>query len=111
MMAVKHKIIFEFEDKALSTIELEAFDGDSVLDVALDEGIELHHNCGAVCACSTCHVYIEEGMENLPEITDKEDDFIDRAINPTINSRLGCQCKIGGDVRVKIPDQKQFHGH
>jgi 2Fe-2S ferredoxin len=110
-MADKHKVIFEFEDKNLKSIELDAYEGDSVLDVALDEGIELHHNCGAVCACSTCHVYIEDGMSCLPEITDKEEDFIDRAINPRINSRLACQCKIAGELRVRIPDQNQFHGH
>ena len=58
-----HKIRFEFEDKSLSPVELEGHEGDSILDIALDNDIELHHNCGAVCACSTCHVYIEDGMD------------------------------------------------
>ncbi len=106
-----HKIRFEFEDKSLSPVEIEGHEGDSILDIALDHDIELHHNCGAVCACSTCHVYIEEGMNDLPEITDKEEDFIDRAINPSINSRLACQCKIASNVTVTIPDQSQFNGH
>ena len=74
-------IKFLFEDNSIPDQTCQAIDGDSVLDVALDHGIELHHNCGAVCACSTCHVYIENGMDSLPEITDKEEDFIDRAIN------------------------------
>jgi hypothetical protein len=43
--------------------------------------------------------------------SDKEEDFIDRAINPRINSRLACQCVISGDLQVVIPDQKQFYGH
>jgi 2Fe-2S ferredoxin len=51
-------------------------------------------------------------MSNLQGISDKEEDFIDRAVNPRINSRLGCQCVVvNGDVEVTIPDQTQFLGH
>jgi len=106
-----YKVVFKFENKELSEKVCKGYDGDSILDVALDNDIDLHHNCGAVCACSTCHVYVEEGMDSLPEITDKEDDFIDRAINPTLNSRLACQCKLSADLEVVIPDQDQFNGH
>lgn len=105
------KIRFIFEDNRIPEKTVEAHEGDSVLDVALDNDVELQHNCGAVCACSTCHVYIEEGMDSLPEISDKEEDFIDRAINPKINSRLGCQCRITADLTVMIPDQSHFNGH
>jgi 2Fe-2S ferredoxin len=108
---MRHKIRFEFEDKSISPVEVEGHTGDTILDIAHDNDIELQHNCGAVCACSTCHVYIEEGMDELPEISDSEEDFIDRAVNPSINSRLACQCKIGSDVTVVIPDQSQFNGH
>jgi ferredoxin, 2Fe-2S len=106
-----HKITFKFENDQLEDKVVEALEGDSVLDVALDNDIDLQHNCGAVCACSTCHVYVDEGMESLPEITEKEEDFIDRAINPTLNSRLACQCNITADLIVTIPDQEQFNGH
>ncbi len=106
-----YKVKFRFEDESIEPVELEAGDGDTVLDVALDNNINLHHNCGAVCACSTCHVYIDNGEENLPEITDKEEDFIDRAINPKITSRLACQCMISGEIEVTIPDQSLLHGH
>ena len=54
--------------------------------------IELHHNCGGVCACSTCHLYVDQGEAFLEELSDREEDFIDRAVNPRLNSRLGCQC-------------------
>jgi 2Fe-2S ferredoxin len=51
-------------------------------------------------------------MDFLQEISDKEEDFIDRAINPRINSRLGCQCVvIDGNIEVTLPDQHQFLGH
>jgi 2Fe-2S ferredoxin len=113
MSQTEIKVTFTSEEDPDFEQTVSAQPGDSVLDAALDNGIKLNHNCGAVCACSTCQVYIEEGMEDLPEISDKEEDFIDRAINPQINSRLGCQCILskGMTVKVKIPDQSSIIGH
>ena len=106
------KVRFRFEEGHKEEVVVEAEAGDSILDAALDNDIKLHHNCGAVCACSTCHVYVEKGMEALPEITEKEEDFIDRAINPRIHSRLACQCILSsGEVEVTIPDQSSIIGH
>ena len=109
-----YTIKFKFEQKGLSPVTLENIaSGQSLLEIALDNNIDLHHNCGMVCACSTCHLYVEKGEEYLPEITDKEEDFIDRAISPRINSRLGCQCILNGNtgiIEVTLPDQTQFLG-
>lgn len=110
-----YTIKVNFEQKGLETKTLTNVPaGDSLLEVMLDNDIELHHNCGAVCACSTCHLYVNKGMDNLEELSDKEEDFIDRAVNPRINSRLGCQCVLlddgDGEVEVTLPDQTQFLG-
>jgi 2Fe-2S ferredoxin len=106
------KVKINFEEKGHDTIELPIAEVESVLDVCLENGIELQHNCGGVCGCSTCHVYVNKGADNIQEISDKEEDFIDRAVNPRISSRLGCQCVIiDGDIEVTIPDQSQFMGH
>ena len=106
------KVIINFEEKDHKTIELPIAVGESVLDVCLENGIDLQHNCGGVCGCSTCHIYVVNGMDNIQEISDKEEDFIDRAVNPRINSRLGCQCVIeNGNLEVLIPDQSGFMGH
>ena len=104
------KVTFYFEDSD-EVLEVEANEGDTILEVAHDNDVNLNHNCGGVCACSTCHVYVEKGMENLPEITDREEDFIDKAENPKLNSRLACQCDIEGDVVITIPDQSSIIGH
>jgi ferredoxin, 2Fe-2S len=110
-----YTIKVNFEQKGLVpvTINTSAV-GDSLLEIVLDNGIELHHNCGAVCACSTCHIYIQKGDEFLEELSDKEEDFIDRAVSPRINSRLGCQCVLqagaGGEIEITLPDQTQFNG-
>jgi 2Fe-2S ferredoxin len=107
-----YTVKINFEEKGHETIELPIAEGESVLDVCLDNGIDLQHNCGGVCGCSTCHVYVNNGENSIQEISDKEEDFIDRAVDPRINSRLGCQCVIiDGNIEVTIPDQSQFLGH
>ncbi len=111
---IMYSITFKFEQKGLEPITLTGIEPDqSILEVALKNDIELHHNCGGVCACSTCHLYVEKGEDFLEELSDKEEDFIDRAVNPRLNSRLGCQCVLqegDGEVFVTLPDQTQFLG-
>ena len=109
-----YTIKINFEQAGLQPITLENIEsGQSLLEVCLKNDIELHHNCGGVCACSTCHLYVQKGEDELEELTDREEDFIDRAVNPRLNSRLGCQCILindSGVVEVTLPDQTQFLG-
>ena len=110
-----YTVKFKFEQKGLEPITLENVKaGDSLLEIALDNNIEIHHNCGMVCACSTCHIYLEKGSEHFEELSDKEEDFIDRARNPKLESRLGCQCVLqeggSGTIEVTVPDQTLIHG-
>lgn len=109
-----YTIKINFEEKGKEPLVLENIEpGNSLLEVALMNDIELHHNCGGVCACTTCHLYVEKGMEHLEELSDREEDFIDRAVNPKLNSRLGCQSLLldgDGEVEIIIPDQSQFLG-
>lgn len=109
-----YTIKFQFEQKGLNPIILNNIEPDqSLLEIALNNNIELHHNCGAVCACTTCHLYIEKGEEHIAELSEREEDFIDRAVNPKLNSRLGCQSVLqsgSGEIVVTIPDQTQFLG-
>lgn len=109
-----YTVKFNFEQKGLDPVELENIGaGQTLLEIALKNDIELHHNCGGVCACTTCHLYITTGMEYIDELSDREEDFIDRAVNPKLNSRLGCQSLLlegGGRIEVILPDQTQFLG-
>lgn len=109
-----YTVKFNFEEKGQEPITLEnVAAGQSLLEIALSNDIELHHNCGGVCACTTCHLYIEKGMEHIDELSDREEDFIDRAVNPKLNSRLGCQSLLldgEGEIEVTLPDQTQFLG-
>jgi len=109
------RVLFKFEDKSIEDVLVEnAEKGFTVQEITEDHDIHLNHNCGCVCACSTCHVYVLKGEEHFGEISDREEDFIDRAINPRIESRLGCQCIIqsdDADIIIEIPDQKNIIGH
>lgn len=79
--------------------------GEHLLEVAMDNGINIEHACGGVCACSTCHVYIEEGAKCLSEATEAEEDRVEEAPGLQRNSRLSCQCEIEreGTIKVRVP--------
>lgn len=105
-------IIIKFEQPGLLPIALQKVKpGQSLLEICLKHDVELHHNCGGLCACSTCHLYINKGQEYLEKLTDREEHYIDRAVNPRLTSRLGCQCLLltdTGEVEVILPDQTQI---
>jgi 2Fe-2S ferredoxin len=75
----------------------------SLLDIALANDIHLEHNCGGSCACTTCHVIVREGEQNLSPLEQDEEDRLDTAEGLTLHSRLGCQAVVKGDVVVEIP--------
>lgn len=89
--------------------EVMAAKGEHLLEVALRNGVNIEHACGGVCACSTCHVYIEQGMDALSEATEMEEDRVEEAPAIQINSRLSCQCDIekaaadGKPIVMRVP--------
>jgi ferredoxin, 2Fe-2S len=84
-------------------VDVEVEDGTPVLRAALDHEIDLEHACGGFCACTTCHVVIKSGDDDLSEMEDDEEDKLDTCEGVTLHSRLGCQAQIHGDVVVHIP--------
>lgn len=82
--------------------------GQTILQAAMAQGLELDHACGGVCACSTCHVRVTAGRECLSEPSEDELDQLDEARDVGLDSRLGCQAKLlrvppGGVVAITIP--------
>lgn len=77
----------------------------SILDIAEGAGVDIDHSCGGVCACSTCHVYVREGLESCNPASDDEEDQLDEARGLEPDSRLSCQCVPDGtrDIVVEIP--------
>jgi 2Fe-2S ferredoxin len=107
-------IKFWFEQKGKAPVMLKNIEsGRSLLELALENRLGLQHQCGGVCACTSCHLYVETGMEFIDEMSTRERDFINRAVNPQKNSRLGCQSLLiegTGMVTVVIPDQAILPG-
>ncbi len=83
------------------TVDVET--GTTILDAAKAHHVPLDSACGGICACSTCHVYIRKGMENLSEMQEDEEDRLDTAEGVTLQSRLACQSRVDGDVVVEVP--------
>jgi len=85
--------------------------GQNLLEIALSHGIDLFHQCGGVCHCTVCHLYVEEGMDSFDEVAQCEEDYIEKAINPRPSSRLACQASLlagDGDITITIPDQRSM---
>jgi 2Fe-2S ferredoxin len=76
---------------------------ESLLEVAMDNGINIEHACGGVCACSTCHVYVLKGAELLSDQEEEEEDILDKAFDVKSTSRLACQSKVGtADLTIEL---------
>jgi len=97
-----------FIDKDGDRHEFEVAEGDNLLDIAQANDLEMEGACGGSCACSTCHVIVqdEDVYDKIPEADDDENDMLDLAFGLTETSRLGCQIKMNKDIDgivVKLP--------
>jgi ferredoxin, 2Fe-2S len=99
------KLIFlPHEELCPEGMVVEAESGTSICDAALGNDIEIEHACEKSCACTTCHVYVREGLDSLEEATELEDDFLDKAWGLDPDSRLSCQAMIADeDLVIEIP--------
>ncbi|KAG9320673.1 hypothetical protein KVV02_002430 [Mortierella alpina] len=80
-------------------ISVQAHEGESLLDVAWANDIDIEGACEASLACSTCHLILDEdSFSKLEEPTDEENDMLDLAFGLTDTSRLGCQVLMNKDL-------------
>ena len=77
------------------TLTVEVPEGSTLLEASEACHAKLGHVCGGVCACSTCHVWIRQGLDSLSEQEDDEMDRLDQAFDVRPFSRLGCQARVG----------------
>lgn len=83
--------------------------GDSVLDIAHENKIDIEGACEGSMACSTCHVIIDKKWyRRLEEVSEDEEDMLDLAFGLTRTSRLGCQIVITEELdglEVSLPGE------
>jgi 2Fe-2S ferredoxin len=100
-----------FIDNAGTTRTVEGDVGATVMETAIKHGVPgIEAECGGACACSTCHVYIEEAWrEKVGEPTPMEEDMLDFAFEVRPNSRLSCQIKVREELdglAVRTPERQ-----
>ena len=77
--------------------------GETLLDIAIENGVPMQHACGGFCACTTCHVKLGSGQDAGVEPAEEEElDRLEKAGFLSLSSRLGCQTKIKGDLVVEV---------
>ena len=80
--------------------------GCSILQAAAKVGARVGDACGGNCACSTCHVWVVDGLDSLSDMEEAEDDRLDQAFDVRAESRLACQAIVGEeDVVVEITEE------
>jgi len=89
--------------------EVEAHEGDRLLEVAQNAGQPLEGTCEGQMACSTCHVIVEpQDFARLPRASEDEEDMLDLAVGAVRTSRLACQIVLTPDLdglTVRIPSE------
>jgi len=86
--------------------------GLTVMEGARDNGIKgIEADCGGACACSTCHVYVDDAwVDRLPPRDAMEEDMLDFAYEPDAKrSRLTCQIKVTpalDGLVVRLPERQ-----
>ncbi len=80
--------------------EIEAKSGVSVMQAAIDNGIEgIVAECGGACSCATCHCYVDEEWQGRTGEPDQmEKTMLECVLDPRPNSRLSCQITLNDDL-------------
>lgn len=87
--------------------EVEAEEGQDVLNALLEGGVEWMHACGGFCNCTTCRIKIEEGEDNISPMEEDEKNTLKRFQGEDVLEgpfRLSCQVKVYGDIKISEPE-------
>ena len=86
-------VTFVQPDETLKVVQARV--GESLLQTAHRNDIDLEGACEGVCACSTCHLILpQEVYDSVEEPSEDEEDMLDMAFGLTDTSRLGCQITV-----------------
>lgn len=74
--------------------------GSKIPDIVDQCGASLPFGC-RMGSCGTCRVIIEQGIENLNQRTQEEEDLFENFTSVRDDERLGCQLIVKGDVWIR----------
>ncbi len=100
------KITFVQRDGSEKIVD--ARDGLSVMEVAIDNDIDIEAACEGSLACATCHMVLDpDWYKKLDAPSEEEEDMLDLAFGLTRTSRLTCQIRVSDaldGLRVSLPE-------
>ena len=90
---------------------IEVAPGVSLMEGAVASAIPgIDGDCGGLCACATCHVYIRDNWrDRVNEAQELETGMLDFAFGVDGDSRLACQIKVSPELDgliVHMPDRQ-----
>jgi len=75
--------------------EIQAREGDSLMEALREHEWGVPAICGGLCSCGTCHVYLEaEWLDKFQQADPDEQDLLEVFENTKDNSRLSCQLQL-----------------
>ena len=103
------QIVFEEHNGAITEVQAET--GTSVMQAALDNGIDgIIAECGGACSCATCHCYVDAAwLDKVEPPSDIEKDMLECVLEPRDSSRLSCQIIVNDSLdglKVKLPESQ-----
>ena len=84
---------------------IEAEQKQNLLELLLENGVEWMHPCNSQGVCGLCVAKIEDGGQNLSEMSEKEENTLERIGKEIDGSwRLACRTKVKGNIQISKPD-------
>lgn len=100
-------VTVSFVDKTGKSVTVTGKEGQNLVHLAHENGVELEGACECSLACSTCHVILpEEVYSKLDSASEEEEDLLDLAFGLTSTSRLGCQVVLSTHMegaKIRLP--------
>jgi class 3 adenylate cyclase/nitrite reductase/ring-hydroxylating ferredoxin subunit len=81
-------------------VDFDVKSGETLLEAALRSGVSFAHACGGRAKCSTCRIWVVDGLESCSQRTAVETSMAER-LGFSSEVRLACQLRPEGELRVR----------
>ena len=92
------QITIHVRTRSGAEVEVSGTSGDWLMQPLRDNNLDVEAACGGCVSCGTCHVYVENGFERLPPISDEEAALISGLSNERSSSRLSCRIRLDASL-------------